>query len=494
MAADETHAPPKHWRQMLQRVDEYRWELPVDYKPGMRVPARIYASEALLDIAGEEQAIEQAANVATLPGIVWRSLAMPDIHWGYGFPIGGVAAMRLDDGVVSPGGVGFDINCGTRLIRTDLTEADVRPVLKQLVDQLFRDVPAGLGGKGDLSLTDAELDDLVVRGSAWMIDQGYGWPDDLEVTESRGCLPGASPDRVSLRARQRGHAQLGTLGAGNHFLEVQVLDTVFDREAATRFGLGEPGQIVVFFHCGSRGFGHQVCQDYLDVMEEAAVRYGIALPDKQLACAPIRSPEGERYLAAMAAGANFAWANRQYITHWVRRSFEHVFHRSPEDLGMRMVYDVAHNIAKIERHTFEGREIDLCVHRKGATRAFPAGHPDVPERYRDLGQPVLVPGDMGRYSFLAIGQQRAMEETWGSTCHGAGRVCSRHQAKRVLKGVDITRRLADLGIVVRCQNRGALAEEASEAYKDVANVVEVLQGAGISRNVAKMRPIGVIKG
>ncbi len=370
----------------------------------------------------------------------------------------------------------------------------MRPVLKQLVDQLFRDVPAGLGGKGDLRLTDAELDELMVRGAAWMIEHGYGWPDDLEVTESRGCLAGADPDAVSERARQRGRAQLGTLGAGNHFLEVQVLDEVFDREAASCFGLGDPGQVLVFFHCGSRGFGHQICQDYLDVMEEASTRYAIALPDKQLACAPIRSPEGQRYLAAMAAGANFAWANRQHITHLLRGSFEHVFHRPADELGLRLVYDVAHNIAKVERHELDGEPVELCVHRKGATRAFPAGHPEVPDRYRAVGQPVLIPGDMGRYSYVAVGQPQAMLETWGSTCHGAGRVRSRHEAKRVLKGVDIARRLADQGIVVRCQNRSALAEEASEAYKDVANVVDVLERAGISRNVARLRPIGVIKG
>jgi tRNA-splicing ligase RtcB len=482
------------WRDILRPVDPYRWEVAADYKPGMLVPVRIYADEELLDIAGEEHAVEQAVNVAMLPGIVWRSLAMPDIHWGYGFPIGGVAAMRLDDGVISPGGVGFDINCGTRLLVTNLTLDDVRPAQKQLVDQLFRDIPAGLGGQSELEVTDSELDDIMVRGSTWMIERGYGWPEDVQRTESEGVIAEADPSAVSQRARQRGRSQLGTLGAGNHFLEVQVLDTVFDREAATRFGLREPGQILVFFHCGSRGFGHQICQDYLDVMEEAAKHYEISLPDKQLACAPIRSIEGKRYLSAMAAAANFAFSNRQHITYWVRRSFEHVFKRSAEDMEMHLVYDVAHNMAKIERHTFEGREIDLCVHRKGATRAFPAGHPDVPQRYRDIGQPVLVPGDMGRYSFLAVGLPDAMSETWGSTCHGAGRVRSRHEAKRILKGVDLTKRLADLGIIVRAQNRAALAEEASEAYKDVANVVEVLQRAGISRNVAKLRPIGVIKG
>lgn len=482
------------WRDILQPIDAYRWEVPASYKAGMRVPVRVYATEELLDIAGEEHAIEQAINVATLPGIVWRSLAMPDIHWGYGFPIGGVAAMRLDDGVISPGGVGFDINCGARLLTTSLTLGDVLPVQQQLVDQIFRDIPAGLGGHSDLRLSDAELDEVMVRGSPWIIERGFGWTEDAERTESGGHLPGANPDFVSARARERGRSQLGTLGSGNHFLEVQVLDEVFDREAATRFGLGEPGQILVFFHCGSRGFGHQVCDDYLDVMEDAAIRYGIRLPDKQLACAPIRSPEGQRYFAAMAAAANYAWSNRQYITYWVRRSFEHVFKRPAEQLGMHVVYDVAHNMAKIERHTFEGRQIELCVHRKGATRAFPAGHPDVPALYRDIGQPVLIPGDMGRYSYLAIGQPAGMHETWGSTCHGAGRMRSRHEAKRVLKGVDIRRRLADLGIIVRAHNWNALAEEASEAYKDVANVVEVLEHAGISRNVARMRPIGVVKG
>jgi len=484
----------KNWRQILKKVDDYRWELPQDYKPGMRVPGLIFADEAMLNLMAEDQAIEQVANVAFLPGIVGHSLAMPDIHWGYGFPIGGVAAMRVKDGVVSPGGVGFDINCGARLLRTDLREKDVRPVLRELVNQLFRDVPAGLGGHGPLRLSHSELEDLMVRGARWMVDRDYGLPEDLEVTESQGCLPGADPAVVSQRARQRGLAQLGTLGSGNHFLEVQVVDTIYDRSAADVFGLEEPGQVVVFFHCGSRGFGHQVCQDYLDVMEKAAKRYDIHLPDRQLACAPIESREGRDYMAAMTAAANFAWANRQCIAHWVRQSFAHVFQKRPEDLGMRPIYDVAHNIAKVERHRFNGREVTVCVHRKGATRAFPAGHPEIPAAYRQIGQPVLVPGDMGRYSYLAVGTERAMAETWGSTCHGAGRLQSRGAAKRSLKGVDIAARLAEQGIVVRAQDRSALAEEASEAYKDVADVVEVLEKAGISRKVAKMRPLGVIKG
>jgi tRNA-splicing ligase RtcB len=484
----------KNWRSILRRVDDYRWELPQDYKPGMRVPGLIFADEAMLNLMAEDQAIEQVANVAFLPGIVGHSLAMPDIHWGYGFPIGGVAAMRLKDGVVSPGGVGFDINCGVRLLRTDLREDEVRPVLRELVNQLFRDVPAGLGGHGPLRLSYAELDDLMVRGARWMVDRGYGLPEELEVTESQGCLPGADPAVVSQRARERGLAQLGTLGSGNHFLEVQVVDTIYDRGAADAFGLEEPGQVVVFFHCGSRGFGHQVCQDYLDVMEKAAKRYDIHLPDRQLACAPLDSREGRDYMAAMTAAANFAWANRQCIGHWVRQSFARILQKQPEELGMRLIYDVAHNIAKVERHRFNGREVTVCVHRKGATRAFPAGHPEIPAAYRQVGQPVLVPGDMGRYSYLAVGTERAMAETWGSTCHGAGRLQSRGAAKRSLKGVDIAARLAEQGIVVRAQDRSALAEEASEAYKDVADVVDVLEKAGISRKVAKMRPLGVIKG
>ncbi len=482
------------WRAVLQRVDDYRWEIPVDYKPGMRVPGRIYANEALLRVAAQDQAFEQVANVAFLPGIVWRSLAMPDIHWGYGFPIGGVAAMRLDDGVVSPGGVGFDINCGTRIIVSNLTEPEVRPHLRDLVNQLFRDVPAGLGGKGALRVSDAELDGIMVDGAAWMVRHGYGRPDDLEVTESGGALAGADPATVGARARDRGRAQLGTLGSGNHFLEVQVIDEVFDRAAATAFGLGGPGQVVVFAHTGSRGFGHQVCQDFLDVMEAAQQRYGIELPDRQLACAPIRSDEGRAYLAAMAAAANFAWANRQLVTHLVRGAFARVFERPADDMRLDLLYDVGHNSAKIEHHTVDGRPTDLCVHRTGATRAFPAGHPELPERYRSVGQPVLVPGDMGRYSYVAVGLPAAMTETWGSACHGAGRVESRHAAKRMLKGVDLVKRLEAQGIVIRCQNRAALAEEASEAYKDVAVVTEVLEGAGVSRNVARMRPIGVVKG
>ena len=485
----------KGCKAVLKRLDDWRWLLPQDYKSGMRVPGLIFASEEMLDIIGQDQAIEQVANVAFLPGIVNYSMAMPDIHWGYGFPIGGVAAMRVEDGVISPGGVGFDINCGTRVLRTDLTEAEVRPRLKELVDQLFRDIPAGLGGSGLLRVPVREIDEIMTKGARWALEQGYAWPEDLAAIEGGGALPGANPDKVSRRAKERGSPQLGTLGSGNHFLEVQVIDELFDPDAAATLGITGPGQILVFIHTGSRGLGHQTCQDYLEVMESASDRYHIPLPDKQLACAPINSREGQDYLSGMTAAANFAFCNRQLIAHWTRAAFQRVFGRDArEQLGMSLLYDVAHNIAKIERHRLNGRELTVCVHRKGATRAFPPGHPDVPAAYRSIGQPVLVPGDMGRYSYIAVGTAQAMAETWGSTCHGAGRVQSRHAAKRMLKGVDVAGRLAERGIYVRAQNQGLLSEEASEAYKDVAQVVDVLDHAGISRKVARMRPIGVVKG
>ena len=485
----------KDWKGILEKIDDQRWRLPKEYKPGMRVPGLVFASAEMLDVIGQDQAIEQVANVAFLPGIVNYSMAMPDIHWGYGFPIGGVAAMRVEDGVVSPGGVGFDINCGTRVLRTNLTEGEVRPHLRDLVNQIFRDIPAGIGGSGLVRISPREIDEVLVKGARWALEQGYAWPEDVEAIEGEGALPGANPEKVSQRAKQRGAPQLGTLGSGNHFLEVQVIDEVFDRGAAEVMGISGPGQVMVFIHCGSRGLGHQTCQDYLDVMEEASERYDIRLPDKQLACAPVKSREGQDYLGGMTAAANFAFCNRQLITHWTRGAFQRVLGRDArEEMGMFVVYDVAHNIAKIERHRVNGREMTVCVHRKGATRAFPPGHPDVPARYQKIGQPVLVPGDMARYSYIAVGTKQAMAETWGSTCHGAGRVQSRHAAKRMLKGVDIAQRLAERGIYVRAQNRALLAEEASEAYKDVAQVIDVLDEAGISRRVCRMRPIGVVKG
>jgi tRNA-splicing ligase RtcB len=492
MAASATKAST-NWRAVLQPIDEVRWELPVSYKPGMRVPGLVYADAALLDLVEGDQSLEQVANVAFLPGIVGRSIAMPDVHWGYGFPIGGVAAMRLADGVVSPGGVGFDINCGTRVITTSLAEADVRPILEPLVNQLFRDVPSGLKHGEGVSLTARDLDGVMRRGAAWAVEHGYGRPQDPDATESAGCVPGADPRAVSDRARKRGESQLGTLGSGNHFLEVQAVESILDPAAAGAFGL-RAEQVVVFLHTGSRGFGHQVCQDYLGQMEAESRRAGITLPDRQLACAPLSSAAGRSYLAAMAAAANYAFCNRQVITHRVRQAFARVTRRRESDLGLDVLYDVAHNIAKIERHRVDGGEQEVCVHRKGATRAFPAGHPEVPARYRAVGQPVLVPGDMGRYSYVLVGEPRAMQEAWGSTCHGAGRVRSRHGAKALLRGVDLAQRLAAQGIVVRAQSKANLAEEASEAYKDVKDVVGVLVRAGLCRPVARMRPLGVIKG
>jgi tRNA-splicing ligase RtcB len=483
------------WKDKLQRVDEWRWLLPKEHKAGMRVPGLVFATEKMLGVIGQDQALEQVANVAFLPGIIKYSMAMPDIHWGYGFPIGGVAAMRVEDGVISPGGVGFDINCGTRVLRTSLREDDLRPHVKTLVDQLFRDIPAGVGGSGLVKVSIKEIEEVMVRGARWALDRGYAWPEDVESVEGGGALKGANPDKVSRRAKQRGAPQLGTLGSGNHFLELQVIEEVFHAEAAQAMGIEGPGQVIVFIHCGSRGLGHQTCQDYLDVMEEAAQKYRIQLPDKQLACAPIGSKEGQNYLSAMTAAANFAFCNRQLIAHRTREVFQRVLGRDARrELGMHIVYDVAHNIAKMERHRVNGREMTVCVHRKGATRAFAPGHPDLPQRYQRLGQPVLVPGDMGRYSYICIGTEQAMGETWGSTCHGAGRVQSRHAAKRMLKGVDIARRLSEQGIYVRAQNRGLLSEEASEAYKDVADVVDVLHEAGVAHKVARMRPMGVVKG
>ena len=479
---------------MLTRIDDYRWEIPITYKPGMRVPGLIFSDEQMLRHIQDEQSLEQVANVAFLPGIVGRSLAMPDIHWGYGFPIGGVAATRVDDGVISPGGVGFDINCGVRLLRTNLTEREVKPRIERLLADLFINVPSGLGSKGKIRLKGNEIDKLLLKGAGWAVAAGYGEPEDLEFTEDHGCLKGADPDKVSVKAKTRGTPQSGTLGSGNHFLEIQVVDEVYDAGIAQAFGIEEKGQILVLIHTGSRGFGHQVCDDYLKTMGTAVRNYGIDLPDRQLACAPVNSPEGQSYLAAMACAANYAWANRQCITHWTRESFSRVLGKIPRDLGMRLVYDVAHNIAKIEKHQVEGKKLTVCVHRKGATRAFPAGHPDIPEAYRKVGQPVLIPGDMGRYSYVAVGTEKAMEETFGSTCHGAGRAKSRSAARRSISGADVAAELAAKGIAIQVANIASLAEEAPAAYKDVAEVMHITDAAGISPRVIKARPIGVIKG
>jgi len=485
---------PTPWQEILKKIDDYRWEIPQSYKQGMLVPGLIFADELMLNHIWEEQVFQQVANVAFLPGIVDRSLAMPDIHWGYGFPIGGVAATRVKDGVISPGGVGFDINCGVRLLRTNLTEEEVRPKIEQLVAELFVNIPSGVGSEGKIRVNKKELDEVLTKGSHWIIEKGYGEAEDIVVTEEEGCMKGANPDKVSSKAKKRGIPQLGTLGSGNHFVEVEIVDEIYDRDAATAMGINEIGQVLVLIHTGSRGFGHQVCTDYVALLGEAVKKYGINLPDRQLACAPINSPEGQDYLQAMSCAANYAWTNRQCIAHWARECFIKVFSKSQRELGMEQVYDVCHNIAKIEEYTIEGKKQTLCVHRKGATRAFPAGHPDVPNIYKNIGQPVLIPGDMGRCSYIAVGTETAMKESFGSTCHGAGRVQSRAAAKRSLRGADVAQALAARGITVKAGSMASLAEEASQAYKDVNEVVDVTHKAGISRKVVRAVPLGVIKG
>ena len=482
------------WSGPLEKIDDFRWRIPKSYKTGMRTDGVIYATHEMLEDIRSDNAAEQVANVAFLPGIVGSSMAMPDIHWGYGFPIGGVAALRYDDGVVSPGGVGYDINCGVRLLRSDLTVDEIKGKVRDIADQFYLNIPVGVGGAGNLRVDEKELKQVMRKGAKWMIERGIGWAEDIKVCEQQGCLEGADPQSVSDEAIKRGRPQLGTLGSGNHFLEIQVVDEIYDQQTAEVFGITGKGQITVMIHTGSRGFGHQVCEDSLRAMQSAVAKYKIDLPDRQLACAPITSTEGQQYLGAMACAANFAWANRQAIAHWVRESFERIMGAGAHKLGLRQVYDVAHNIAKIEYHTVDGKRTKLCVHRKGATRAFPPGHPDIPERYCLAGQPVMVPGDMARYSFLLAGTSTAMEQTWGSTCHGAGRLLSRSAAIKRMKGKDVQEELARRGIVVRAKGRDTLSEEASYAYKDAAVVVQTCAGANISKLVAKMRPLGVVKG
>ena len=478
----------------LERLDDYRWRVRRGHVECMRTDGILYADEELVKDLRTDPAVNQVANVACLPGIVGNSLAMPDCHYGYGFPIGGVAATDLADGVISPGGVGYDINCGVRLLRTGLEVAEVRDGLEALCDRIFQAVPAGVGGKGPLRLSEKQLEQALVRGARWAVSEGYGTQYDLEVTEERGELSGADPSALSERALKRGRPQLGTLGSGNHFLEVQRVDRIYEPEAAARMGIEREDQVTVMIHTGSRGLGYQVCDDSLPPMQRAAEKYGIELPDRQLACAPVQSPEGERYFSAMACAANYGWCNRQVITHRVREAFEQVFGMGAERLGLQLVYDVAHNVAKFEEHEVEGRTRTLCVHRKGATRAFGPGRPEVPERYRDLGQPVLVPGDMGTASYLLLGTEAAMEQTWGSTCHGAGRQMSRRAALRAQHGSEVLSKLQRQGIVVRSAGKKTLAEEAPEAYKDVDRVVEICHEAGISRRVARLCPLAVVKG
>jgi tRNA-splicing ligase RtcB len=482
------------WLGHLEKVDDYRWRIPKSYKAGMRVPGLIYTNEEMLKHILEEQVLEQVANVAFLPGIIGHSLAMPDIHWGYGFPIGGVASMSMVDGVVSPGGVGFDINCGVRLLRTNLTQKEVSPRVKELIDTLYENIPSGLGSEGKIRLRPGEINEMLVKGSRWAVEKGYGWPDDLETTEEGGEMADASPIHVSSKAKERGIPQLGTLGSGNHFLEVAVVDHIDETDIAKAMGIDRLGQVMILIHCGSRGLGHQVASDYIKEMIRAMAKYNIELPDRQLACSPVSSAEGQAYLSAMKCAANYAWANRQCITHWVREAFCRVLDISEKDAGLELIYDVAHNIAKIEEHTVSGEKRQLCVHRKGATRAFPAGHPDVPKKYSRIGQPILIPGDMGRVSYVLVGTEQAMRETFGSICHGAGRLQSRAAAKRHLRGKEVLKTLESHGITVRTGSLSRLAEEAPQVYKDVTSVVGVTHNAGISRIVARTKPIGVIKG
>ena len=478
----------------LEKIDDYRFRIPKSYKQGMRVDGIIYADEKLLKDILHDKALEQVANVAFLPGIVEASIAMPDIHWGYGFPIGGVAATDPENGgVVSPGGVGFDINCGVRMLKTNFQFDEIKGRIKDLIYVLFSDVPSGVGSEGDIRVSQREERQLLVKGAKWAVEHGYGVPDDLECTEEFGAMEGADPAAVSERAYERGKSQSGTLGSGNHFLEIQVIDQLYDQEICDAFGL-TLGQVTIMIHSGSRGLGYQICDDYVKSMIRCLEKYMIEVPDRQLACAPVDSPEGKAYLAAMKCAANYAWANRQCLMYLTRRSFERVFDMPWQKMGMNLIYDVAHNIAKIERHSVGKTEKNLCVHRKGATRAFGPGHPALPERYRKTGQPVIIPGDMGRNSYLLVGTHKAMDETFGSACHGAGRLMSRTHATRSINADDLLKELESKGIIVKASGRGTIVEEAPQAYKNVNDVVDVVHNAGIAKRVCRMKPVGVIKG
>ena len=474
----------------VETSDGLRYRIPRDESRGMRTDVVVYASEALMAQIRKDLSLEQAINVATLPGIVGPSLAMPDIHQGYGFPIGGVAAMDWENGVVSPGGVGFDINCGVRLVRTTLQEQDLRPKLRELINQVFRDVPCGTGGSGFIRIGARDLDRILVEGARWMVKNGYGEERDAEFAEAGGALDGADPKAVSERAKERGLPQIGTLGSGNHFLEVQYVEKIHDEEAARAFGISQ-GQVVVLIHSGSRGLGHQVCTDYVALMNRTMPKHGIQLVDRQLACGPIRSEEGKQYLGAMCAAANFAWANRQGILHFLRGAFRRIFGDSAR---LDLIYDVCHNIAKRERYEIDGRKRDVLVHRKGATRAFPPGHREIPADYRGVGQPVFVPGSMGTASWVLAGSEGAMRETFGSVCHGAGRLLSRTAARKGRDAREEQRKLEERGILARSETRDGILEEVPEAYKDVDEVIEVVHNAGLARKVARLRPMGVIKG
>ena len=481
------------WDGRFTRIDDNRWQISKEQMSGMRTDAVIFTSEEMLGSIMSDNSPQQVANVACLPGIVGKSLAMPDIHFGYGFPIGGVAAVDADSGSISPGGIGFDINCGVRTIRTNLTLDDIKGKRSELVDALYKNVPSGLGSKGLTRVNMDIIDDILANGSRWAVENGYGWERDLSVTEECGMMSAADPTTVSDKAKKRGIPQLGSLGSGNHFLELDVVDEIFDEDVAKAFGL-EEGQITITVHCGSRGCGHQIATDYLMDMEQYIRDNNVSLPDRQLACAPLNSGIGERYFKAMSCGANFAWANRQMITHWIRESFESVMGCSAESMGIEVLYDVAHNIAKMERHDVDGRSMDVLVHRKGATRAFSAGRPEITMEYRNIGQPVIIPGDMCTGTYILVGRPGAMKETFGSTCHGAGRVMSRKKAVGSITADSIRSRMSDGDIYLRNGSDEGLVEEAPQAYKDVSQVVSVVCNSGLTGKVARMRPIGVIKG
>lgn len=486
------HGPSE--RVPLEKIDDCSWRIP-KYKPGMKVTGLVLANRELLDKMQTDRTLQQCVNVAHLPGIYKYSITLPDGHEGYGFPIGGVAATDYEEGVISPGGVGYDINCGVRLVTTSLSEQDIRPKLGQLAEAIFKNVPCGLGSRRkDFQVSQHDLDTLTTRGVPWAIDKGLGWPEDAEHCEENGCMKNANPAKVSSNAKSRGLTQIGTLGSGNHFLEIQKVDKIVDERTAKVFGLEHEGQVAVMIHCGSRGFGHQVCSDYLRVMERAIEKYKIVLPDRELACAPGKSQEAEDYYQAMACAVNYAFVNRQAILHWVRQSFQQVFREKPEKFGLKLVYDVAHNIAKIETHRVNGGQKKVWVHRKGATRAFPPGHPEIPADYRAVGQPVLIPGSMGTSSWLLVGREQAMQVSFGSTAHGAGRMMSRSAAKRKFYGGDIKKAMERRGIYVRAASPVVLAEEADPAYKNVDIVVDVSDKAGIATKVARLVPIAVVKG
>ncbi len=475
----------------FERIDEYRVRIPK--QGGMRVPGLIYADAQMMEVIASDKSPEQVANVAHLPGIVGHSLAMPDMHWGYGFPIGGVAAFDPEEGVLSPGGVGYDINCGVRLIRSDLVREEVVDRLEALSLALYKAIPCGMGSQSSIKLGKSDVDDVLKDGAKWAVEHGLGWNEDVDVIEEHGRFPGAEPRKVSDRAKSRGRPQLGSLGSGNHFCELGYVAEIYDPEAAAAFGLALD-EVTLLIHSGSRGLGHQICDDALQTMLRASGKYGISLPDRQLAAAPLSSPEAHDYFAAMACAVNFAFANRQVMTHFAREALQTFFGRGAPQLGLRLVYDVCHNIAKWEEHEVDGQMRRLCVHRKGATRSFGPGHPSVPARYRDVGQPVMVPGDMGRYSYVLAGAEGAMRETFGSCCHGAGRRLSRMAAKKLARTRPIFEELRARGVWVRADSRATVEEEIPDAYKDVADVVDVVHGAGLARKVAKLVPLAVVKG